>query len=68
MYKPISLAELPDGLIFHTPRQNQGQIVEVSYSSGRPGDRSEAGPGDTYKRVVDHSDGTTDYYRRSGRR
>lgn len=67
MYKPIPASEVPQGLIFHVPRQNQGQIVEVAYASSSPGDYTEACHGDAYKRVTDHSDRSVEYYRRTSR-
>lgn len=55
-------SEIPD-VRWDTPRRHQGQIVEVSYASW-PRSSREADVLDPYKRVIDHSDGTVEYYRR----
>lgn len=62
-YIPCTEVSLPAGLRFHTPRWNQGQIIEVSYAS--PGRRDEATAGDEYRRTIDRSTGLTTYARRS---
>lgn len=51
-YERITFTQVPEGIIFHTLRRDQGQIVTVAW-----GDRSQAehGPGDPYKRVIDQS-------------
>lgn len=60
-YEPCNLSDIPDGVRFDVPRRNQGQIIEVAYGDfGRsPNDN-----GDPWKRVVDRSDGSVQYYRR----
>lgn len=53
----------PAYLVWVTPRANQGQIVEVSYATGvrGPGANYDACEGDPWRRIIDHSDGTTEY-------
>lgn len=46
-------------MILHTPPENQGQIVEISYGWHE---------GDLYKRVYDRSDRSTQWYRASSQR
>ena len=60
-YIPCDLADIPNGVRFDVPRQNQGQIVEVAYGViGRaPGER-----GDAWKSVTDRSISTTPKYYR----
>lgn len=62
--------QAPDNLIWITPRQHQGQIVEVEYSTGRPAGRGgnyDAAHGDLWRRTTDHSTGEVTYARRVGR-
>lgn len=60
----ISETEIPNSVRFDTPRQNQGQILEVSYADVKP-HKSEASDFDAkYKRIIDHSTQTTTFYRR----
>lgn len=51
-YVRTTADKIPEGVRFDTPRQNQGQIVEVQYGTHS---RYEAGPGDPWKKVVDRS-------------
>jgi hypothetical protein len=45
-----------------TPSRNQGQAVEVSYSAGPHMRKAyECDIGETWRRTVDRSDGTTSY-------
>ena len=55
--------EVPEDVRFHVSGRNQGQMIEVAYGTFG---RSEAGPGDPYKRVHDRSIGpnAVTYYRR----
>ena len=65
-YVEIPAARVPADLIWVTPRRYQGQIVEVSYSTGVPSGRDvnyDAAHGDPYRRVVDHGDSSVWYYR-----
>lgn len=63
-YTEIPAQEVPAGARFDVPRQNQGQIAEVAYSTGgRPAD--ECGHGDLYQRVTDRSDRSVTYYKRT---
>jgi hypothetical protein len=68
-YKQVPASEVPGNLIWVTPRRNQNQIVEVSYSTGIPARRGvnyEADEGSPWMRELDHSDRITVYYRRTG--
>ncbi len=59
--------EEPPGVIWVTPRRNQGQIVEISYSIGIPAGRDlnyAADDGARYKRVEDRADGAIRHYLR----
>lgn len=49
---------IPAGIMWDTPRANQGQIIEVSYGDFGRGLR---GHGDRYRRVTDRSDGSVTY-------
>lgn len=60
-YVECSKDEIPEGVRFDVPRQNQGQIVEVAYGDFG---RAENGIGDPWKRVTDASDRSVTYYRR----
>jgi hypothetical protein len=65
-YQPVPGADVPQDIIWTTPRRNQGQTVEVSYSLGIPAGKTagmEAGHGDPWMRETDHSDGTVTYFR-----
>lgn len=53
-YLPCRLQDIPNGVRFHVPPQNAGQIVEVSY--GDFGD-TPAVRGARYKKVHDQSIG-----------
>lgn len=64
-YEKISLEDLPDGLRFDVPGVNAGQIIEVAYGD-RAEYRSENARGAPYKRVLDRSDNTVEYFRRVG--
>lgn len=63
-YKRVDETEYLKSMSWDTPRSEQGQIVQTSYSTGHPG-REPAGPGDRYMRVVDGSDGSVEYYQRA---
>lgn len=63
-YIEISARDLPATTRWDTPREHQGQIVEVSYSWGVPGVEEEADRGSPYQRVIDRSIGAgPQYYR-----
>jgi hypothetical protein len=65
-YKPVPASAVPANLVWITPRRNQGQIVEVSYSTGVPSGREtnyEADEGDPWQRTIDHADRSTTYAR-----
>jgi len=68
-YTQIDATDLPaqGNLRWDTTGADRGQIVEVSYSHGARSYRSEAGRGDPYMRIIDHSDGSIEYYRRRPR-
>jgi len=53
-YVTLAESELPAGIRWSVPRQNQGQIVEVAYSDGDRS-RDEACHGARYQRTVDQS-------------
>lgn len=63
IYESISESQLPESLRgtgtgrWDIPTANQGQMVEVSYSSGRPGfaEKAVQGLGDMYRRSIDRS-------------
>lgn len=59
-YVRIPSVDLPSDIRWDTSRADQGQIVEHSYAS--PGSASEAGEGDPYYRILDHSTGNAEYY------
>jgi hypothetical protein len=70
-YERIPASEVPQGLRWDVPRQNQGQIVEVAYAD-YPTCRSEAARGSAYERATDQSEpiGAPErvlYYRRTRR-
>lgn len=58
---PINVSEVPADIRFDTLRQDQGQMIEVSYGTRGA---AEAGTDAEYRRVVDHSDRTCMHYRR----
>lgn len=58
-YVKISKSQVPAGVRFDTPRWNAGQIIEVQYGTHS---RYEAGDGDPWKRVIDHSVGGAEEY------
>jgi hypothetical protein len=60
-YVPIPASDVPRRVRFDTPGYLQGQIVETSFGTFG---RAEAGDGDPYMRVIDHSGGPVRYYRR----
>ncbi len=62
-YIRINKSELPNLDGWHVPPQNQGQTIEVAYSSGIPVrlDRSCACYGALYTREIDRADGSTWY-------
>lgn len=62
-YISVSEDKLPADLRWDTPRQNQGQIFEVSYADW-PTCADEACNGSKYRRDHDRSDNTTTYYER----
>lgn len=65
-YRRVTERDVPTNLIWVTPRRNQGQIVEVSFSNGIPAGRRvnyEADDGDPWMRSVDRSDNTVRFYR-----
>lgn len=65
-YAEVPNTDVPENLIWVTPRQSQGQITEVSYSTGVPSGRSanyDADKGDPWKRVIDHQGGRPRFYR-----
>lgn len=59
-YQQINESDVPGDLRWDTPRAHQGQTVEHSYA--KPGSAGEAGDGDPYYRILDHSTGSTTYY------
>lgn len=59
-YYEISAADVPEGACWSVPGRNQGQIVEVAYSTGRTR-AHEADYGDQYRRVTDMSDRSVRY-------
>jgi len=59
-YQPIKKSELPGGLRFDVPGQNQGQHIEVAYAD-YPAFKAEARRGSAYMRVHDLSDQTVAY-------
>lgn len=61
-YVEVRESELPPGVRFDTPPQNQGQVIEVSYGGFA---RHCHCDGDPYKRVHDRSVGPrgVTYYR-----
>lgn len=67
-YHRVDKREVPDDLIWHTPRQHQGQAIEISFAHSNPRWKSEAGPGSRWKSEIDHSLGPTAvrYYRLFG--
>jgi len=62
-YIPCTIDDIAAGVRWHTPAQNQGQIIEVSYAAA-PGAAHEANHGDEYQRVTDRSDQSVAYARR----
>lgn len=65
-YAEVAASEVPQSIVWITPDRGRGQIVETSYSTGRPaglGGNYDADHGDRWMRVTDHSDGSTSYYR-----
>jgi hypothetical protein len=60
-YYPIPASDVPRRVRFDTPGFYQGQVVETSFGTFG---RAEAGDGDPYMRVIDHSGGPVRYYRR----
>jgi hypothetical protein len=66
-YYEITEAELPlgaDRLYWHTPTpRRDGDLVEVRYSTGVPGEYREAYEGDAYRLVVDCATGAERFYR-----
>ncbi len=62
-YVECAASDVPESVRFDTNRRDQGQIVEISWGD-YPQGRSENGPGDAYKRRIDHSTGKTTFYRR----
>lgn len=52
--------DVPEGVRFDTPRINQGQIVEYCYGTFG---RSEAGYGDPFRLIIDHSNNSRTYYK-----
>ena len=59
-YTRIDAARVPAGLRFDVPRQNQGQIVTVSYAASKTR-RGEHGHGDEWKHTFDASDRSSYY-------
>jgi hypothetical protein len=61
-YKRITSDQLPKGVRFDVPPQNQGQAIEVAYGGFA---RSEHCDGDPYRRVTDRSigNGVVTYYK-----
>jgi hypothetical protein len=53
-YKRITSDQLPKGLRFDVPKQNQGQAIEIAYGGFSRGEHSD---GDPYRRVTDRSIG-----------
>ena len=66
-YTEVPEFSVPKHARWTTPRANQGQMVEVSYSTGDPNQRDESGPGDRFRRVIDHSDRSVWFGRRTAR-
>lgn len=61
-WRKVNESDVPLGLRWDTPQQNQGQIVEVSYG-GPVQQLSEHCELDArWKRVFDHSDRQVNYY------
>ncbi len=59
-YTRIDAARVPAGLRFDVPRQNQGQIVTVSYAATKTR-RGEHGHGDEWRHSYDASDRTSSF-------
>ncbi|NCY02938.1 MAG: hypothetical protein EBX36_08530 [Planctomycetia bacterium] len=59
-YTRVDAARVPAGLRFDVPRQNQGQIVTVSYAASKTR-RGEHGHGDEWKHTFDASDRSSYY-------
>jgi len=59
-YTRVLSVSVPPGLRFDTPRQNQGQIVTLSFAATRTR-RGEHGPGDEWRHSFDASDGESYY-------
>jgi len=65
-YVVVKATDIPEGVRFCVPGQNQGQIVEVAYGDFG---RAEPGVGDPWMRITDRSEvGPPTYYRRVRRR
>jgi hypothetical protein len=60
-YVQMRASQIPSDVRFDTWRPSAGQMVEVEYGGYGAGAR---GPGDPYRRVTDHSDGSVVVYRR----
>lgn len=58
----ITLADIPDGVRFDVPRENQGQIIEIAYGGFDRAPHTSSAP---FKRVNDTSRISVRYYRRS---
>lgn len=69
-YRRVTKADVPTNLVWDTPRRNQGQTVEVAYSTGIPAGRNvnyAADHGDLWMRSTDRSDNTVRFYRHGTR-
>lgn len=51
-YKAIHPSGVPRGARWTTPLSNQGQMIEVQYSTGAPGQSDDSGEGDLFMREV----------------
>lgn len=65
VYLQIHESAVPPGAVFVTPGRNQGQTIEVSYSTGASAGNVDADHGATFQRIVDRAANTTTYYRRA---
>lgn len=60
-YRTVSPEQIPQGIVWHTPPQNQGQIIETSFAYEGPVSYC-ACQGDKFKRVKDTSNGNVLFY------
>jgi hypothetical protein len=64
-YYKIPETEVPEGVRWDVPRQNQGQIVTASYADW-PWSQCEACHGARYQKVYDAGDQSLAFHRRDG--